>query len=295
MNDLTVIEPRNVGVFSSAAAFESAQRMANALSKSSLVPKDYQNNLPNALIALEVAQRIGISPLLAMQNLYVVHGRPSWSSQFLIASFNQCGRFSAMQFEFTGAENSDDWSCRAFATERATGEIVKGPKVSIGMAKAEGWHGKNGSKWRTMPELILTYRAASWLVRTKAPEISMGFSSVEEARDMGPAERVVEAQETRTIDDELAATPAPVVAPETATEAQPEQVAEQAELIPREDASAQVMQALLSAIQGAESADDLDAIGQDIADTYAEQMTAEDKRQVKAAFKAAMGKAKANQ
>src|ERR1700683_2890703 len=105
----TIETPSNLQtyVFSTAQAFENAQRMAIALSKSSLVPKEYLNNTANCLIALEIAQRTQSSPLLVMQNLYIVHNKPSWSSQFIIAAINGCGRFRSLRFDKTGTENSD--------------------------------------------------------------------------------------------------------------------------------------------------------------------------------------------
>src|SRR5690606_39119907 len=127
------------------------------------------------IIALNMAQRIGSDPLMTMQNLYVVHGTPAWSAQFLIATFNACGRFSAIDYEWEGKPGSDDWGCRAVAVEEATGRKLVGALVTIALAKAEGWHGKAGSKWKTMPEQMLRYRAAAWMVRAYAPEIAMGL------------------------------------------------------------------------------------------------------------------------
>lgn len=164
--------------------FELAQRAAQCLARSTLVPKEYQGNLSNCVVALNMAQRIGADPLMVMQNLVIVHGRPTWSAQFLIATFNSCGRFSAIRYEFFGEPNTDGWGCRATARELATGEILTGTDVTIGIAKAEGWHGKNGSKWKTMPQQMLQYRAAAWFVRTIAPEISMGLHTTEEIHDV---------------------------------------------------------------------------------------------------------------
>lgn len=171
--------------FGSTDSFELMQRAARLLASSTLVPKDYQNNLPNCVIALNMAQRVGADPLQVMQNLYVVHGRPGWSSQFLIATFNQCGRFSAMRFEFFGETGKDSWGCRAWAIEKETGEKITGADITIKTAKDEGWYTKNGSKWKTMPQQMLMYRAASWFVRAYAPELSMGLQTQEELRDIG--------------------------------------------------------------------------------------------------------------
>jgi hypothetical protein len=126
---------------------------------------------------------MGADLLMTMQNLFVVHGKPSWSAQFLISCFNSCGRFSAIKYRFTGAEGSPDRGCVAMTTEYSTGEVIEGPMVTMAMAKSEGWSTKSGSKWLTMPELMLRYRAATFLIRTTAPEIGMGLQTAEEVHD----------------------------------------------------------------------------------------------------------------
>lgn len=161
--------------------FELAQREAKGLSASGLVPKAYENNVPNCLLAINIGRRLGCDPLTVMQNLDIIHGRPSWRAQFLVATFNGCGKFTSIKYRFDGEK--DEYGCTAYATEIATGEKIEGPKVTWKMVKAEGWLEKNGSKWKTMPDLMFRYRAAAFLVRTTAPEISMGFGTREEADD----------------------------------------------------------------------------------------------------------------
>lgn len=168
--------------FSNSQEFEHAQRVAKMLSTSTLVPKEYQNNIQNTLIALEMANRIGANPMMVMQNLYIVHGKPSWSSTFIIASINSCGKFSPLRFEKTG--DGDDFGCTAWAYDKDNGEKLEGPKVTMKMVKAEGWDAKNGSKWKTMPELMFMYRAAAFFGRLYAPEVLMGMLSTDEIEDI---------------------------------------------------------------------------------------------------------------
>ena len=178
--------------FGSAASFALLQRGAMLLANSTLVPKEFQNNLPNCVIALNMAERMGADPLMVMQNLYVVGGRPSWSSQFLIATFNQNGRYTALRYEFKGTPGADDWGCRAWCVEKATEQKLCGAWVTFDIVKREGWYdrkdkdGKYCSKWRTMPEQMFMYRAAAWFIRAYAPEIAMGLRTVEEQIDVGP-------------------------------------------------------------------------------------------------------------
>lgn len=159
--------------------FDLAQREAKALSASDLVPTQYKGNVANTLVALEIAHRIGASPLMVMQNLHIIHGRPSWSSTFVIAAINGCGKFTTLRFVGDLAKG-----IKAVCIEKATGEPVEGPVVTMDMAKAEGWVDKAGSKWKTMPELMMRYRAAAFFGRLYAPEITMGMHSVEEIVDI---------------------------------------------------------------------------------------------------------------
>lgn len=175
------------GAFGSGGSFELAQREAKAFCSSDLVPSQYRNNLPNALIALEVAKRLGASVLAVMQSLYVVNGRPAFGSSFLIATVNACGRFTPIRFRMEGKEGSQSWGCRAYATDKSTGEECVGPLISMAMAKAEGWIDKKGSKWQTMPEVMLRYRAAAFWQRLYAPELSLGMHTREEMEDVGPS------------------------------------------------------------------------------------------------------------
>lgn len=169
--------------FQNAEGFALLQRMANMFASSTLVPPQFQDNFGNCVIALNMAQRLGADPLMVMQNLYVVHGTPSWSSKFMIAMFNQCGRYESIHYEETGKKGTDTQGIIAWAKEKSTGEILKGPEVTIKIAKDEGWYGKNGSKWKTMPDQMLRYRAAAWFIRTTAPELSMGLQTVDEVTD----------------------------------------------------------------------------------------------------------------
>ena len=216
--------------FFTAGGFALMQRGAALLSSSTLVPSAYRaeieekkygrvtgvkqnpNAMPNCVLALNMSQRMGADPLMVMQNLYIVDGRPAWSSQFIIAAINACGKFSPLRFTIEElGEKEVEWittkwesnpnggrdvpkdvqhkakimnrQCRAWAIEKSTGERLDGPVVSMDMAVAEGWFGKAGSKWQTMPEVMLRYRAASFFGKLYAPELLMGIQTAEEIHD----------------------------------------------------------------------------------------------------------------
>lgn len=169
--------------FGSVDGFELAQRYARAIASSPLVPVSYQGdkNIGSVLIALDIANRTNASPLMVMQNLNIIHNKPSWGASFIIAALNSCGRFSPLRFDLTG--EGDDRSCVAWATSTVDKQRLEGVRVSIAMAKREGWFDRNGSKWKTMPDLMLQYRAATFFGRLYAPDILMGMQTVEEVED----------------------------------------------------------------------------------------------------------------
>lgn len=178
-----------IAMSSAKEAWELAQRKAKAYSRSSMVPKAYQNDpgVSNCIIALNLAHRLGVDELMVMQNLHIVQGRPAWSSSFLIASINQSGKFSSLRYDVDGEPGKDGYRVRAWAYEAATGERLDGTWITWDMVKVEGWLDKPGSKWKTMPEQMAKYRAAAFWQRTYAPEIAMGFHLKEELEDVAEA------------------------------------------------------------------------------------------------------------
>lgn len=217
--------------FGSKLGFDVMYRAANLLANSTIVPAAYRavteikkygkvvgtesnpSGIPNAMVALNMANRMGADPLMVMQNLYIIEGRPSWSSQFIIAAINSSGRYTPLRFKLSEPGDptvieyeTTEWvdgpndkripktitktaavqhrTCVAWAIEKATGERLESPEVSIQMAIDEGWLTKNGSKWQTMPDLMLRYRAAAFFGRFYAPELLMGLRTVEENEDV---------------------------------------------------------------------------------------------------------------
>lgn len=224
-------KPVEVGL-TSLEGFELAQRIAKMLAASTMVPEVYRdtlkikdgkdqngnwlyrsepnpNGLANCVIALNMANRMGADPLMIMQNLYIVEGRPAWSSQFVIGAINTSGKYSPLRFEMEDrgeievTYTTKEWKwnpqqrkslpeekthtvklrnivCKAWAIEAGTGERLESAEISMEMAVKEGWYQKNGSKWQTMPEQMLRYRAASFFGRIYAPEVLMGIRTQEE-------------------------------------------------------------------------------------------------------------------
>lgn len=216
--------------------FETMQRVCKMFASSELVPDMYKASdknpiekaISNCMIAIEIAQRIGASPLMVMQNMVPIYGKPSWSSKFLVATVNTCGRFNPLQYRFTekgmlGMVDYTDYvwdnttrskkpvvkqfdgkkimdiECVAYTTAKSSDQVLESSPVSLRLAIQEGWYTKNGSKWQTMAKQMLMYRAASFWTSAYAPELSMGMRTVEEQQDI-----YTEFEEVKDVKEEVA-------------------------------------------------------------------------------------------
>lgn len=182
-NEITTIET-DTQIARENAAFEMLQRQAKMFAASSLVPKEFGGNVANCAIGINIAKRLGADPFMVLQNIDIIHGRPSFRATFLIAMVNAAGRFEPLQFRMDGEEGKPNRSCVAWTKSKPDGTTLEGPKITLEMAKAEGWSTKAGSKWLTMPELMLRYRAAAFFARLYAPDITLGMMTAEEAIDI---------------------------------------------------------------------------------------------------------------
>lgn len=178
-------------VFTNKEAFDMALRGAMALSKSTIVPTTYQGKPENCFIAINMANRMGVDPLVVMQNLYVVQGKPSWSGQACKMLIENCGKFTNLKYVYIGEHGKETRGCYLQGTRISDNEVIKGAEVTMEIAKKEGWLGKSGSKWLTMPELMLAYRSAAWFARVHCPEALMGLSTTEESEDISKERRAV--------------------------------------------------------------------------------------------------------
>lgn len=290
---LSVAPQTNFVGFLNPESFEFSQRVANMLSNSTMVPEQYRavtkvkagkdsygnmmyrdepnpNGLPNCIIALNMSNRLGADVMMIMQNLHVIEGRPSWSSQFILGSINSSGRFSPLRFEVenlgeveveyqetvwnngrksqvTKSLKVENQTCVAWALEAGTRmpeftleelkehggvykcckaygiPLVESSKISMEMAVKEGWYTKNGSKWKTMPEQMLRYRAASFFGRVYAPELLMGLRSVEEEQDriidVTPDQSLLEQADTNKLKREILSAKSPAALDEAESKA----------------------------------------------------------------------------
>lgn len=159
-------------------------RMANMISKSGLVPDSYKNSPENCLIAIDLGNRMGMSPMAVMQNLYIVKGKPAWSGSFCAGVINGSGRFTPLEYQWVGEPGKMTYGCRAVAKRLNDGVTCYGGLVTMQTAQDEGWLQKPGSKWKTMPEQMLQYRAASFFAKVHCSDYLLGIPTIEEVHDI---------------------------------------------------------------------------------------------------------------
>ncbi|MDP4117640.1 MAG: hypothetical protein Q8873_00405 [Bacillota bacterium] len=193
--DQIVTQEATQNLLQNTKALNLISKLADRYSKSDMVPMNYKGKPENCFVALELASRMDVSPVLVMQNLYIVQGKPSWAGQACKALIDGSGKFINSEYVMTGNMSDGTRGCYLQAVNAKTGKVVRGTEITLKMAQDEGWSTKPGSKWKTMPEQMLKYRAAAFFARTECPECLMGFQTADEREDVFGAEP----EKTKTI------------------------------------------------------------------------------------------------
>lgn len=202
MGNVAVIEQKQQQI----SSFEQMQREAKLFATSPLVPAHLRQGTPeqalaNCYIALHMAKAMGENPLLVMQNIYIVSGKAGWASQYVIARANASGVFKGRINWRIDRSDPQNLKVTAYATLADTGEVVEAT-VDMRMAKAEGW--TNNKKYQSMPEVMLRYRSAAFLVRWYCPDVMMGYQTVEEVEDVAHSAALTQTTQPVTAADILA-------------------------------------------------------------------------------------------
>lgn len=171
------------GIYSSSDTFTLACQMAKGLAASTMVPMAYQKNEGNCLIAIELANRLGISPFQVMQTLDVIQGTPAWKGKALIGFVNNSHKYDEdIHFEYEYDKDGTATSC--YAWTKKGDSVIKGTKYTMEMAKKAGLLAKNNSYWNKEPDLMLAYRAISRFCSLNCPEISLGLYTTDELNEI---------------------------------------------------------------------------------------------------------------
>ena len=170
------------GIYNSSDSFTLAMNMAKTLAGSTIVPPAFQKSWENCMVALSQSKKLGVDPFVVMNNMYLIQGKITWKSEFIIAMINASGKFDTeLQYE-EEEKDGKPYACTAYTFK--DGRKISGIRVTMDMANAEGWTKKNGTKWTSLTQLMLRYRAAVFFARFNAPELTSGLYTVEEGEDV---------------------------------------------------------------------------------------------------------------
>jgi len=192
-----------VGRWNQFNTIEKAWQYAQYLAASQFIPTAFKDKPHDCLIAIEMAERMNIAPLMFLQNSYIVHGRPGMEAKMIVTLINQSGLFTdPLDYEVRGKEPKDkDYAVRCYAARARTGKVLYGPWIDWEQVNNSGWASKSGSAWKTTPGIMFNYRAASWFCNQHCPEVKMGMETKEELQDIAPesGRKKIESKEVKPI------------------------------------------------------------------------------------------------
>lgn len=180
--ETTEISTNNNHTTSVIDSMSRAYKLAQVYCTAGNIPDTYKNKPADCMIAIDMAERMNVTPLFVMQNMYVVKGKPSWSGQACKSLIKNSGEFKEVETVYFGEKGTDTRGCRIEAIRVKDGKKIEGAEVTIAMAKSEGW--TSNKKWINMPELMLAYRAAAFFCRVHCPELLMGMQVESEVEDI---------------------------------------------------------------------------------------------------------------
>ena len=186
-------------------------KIGHLYATSSIAPERFQSNVKDngdksgdCAIVYQMANRLRCDFVMLLQNLYIVHGNPGVTGKFVIALLNRSSSVKGRVTFELGGEGEGRY-CIASAIDAETG-LKHSQRVDIALAVREGWTKPKGygdkqqvSKWVTMPDIMLQYRAAAFLGRINFPEIILGMSTVEELEDVHGEHVVAEGSDSTSL------------------------------------------------------------------------------------------------
>jgi hypothetical protein len=193
-------ENKSLDPINNPLAFDHAYKIAKVFADSDIVPKHFQGKAQNVFVALCMARNLKLDPMLALQNIYVVNGTPSLSSQMLIGLVNSSGLIEGSIVFESNNKTLEDLVITA-KCKLKSGDIAS-VSYSYANAKAAGLAVK--PPWKAAPEQMMRYRAAAFLCRSYFPQVALGLITKEEAEEIpatqteAPTDRLIAALAVET-------------------------------------------------------------------------------------------------
>jgi hypothetical protein len=162
--------------------FAFLRKLGEHYAKSFSTPERLRGKVEDCASIVQWAREQGVNPTMAIQNAYVIGAKLAFETKFVIALVNSRRPFQGgIEYTMSGDEGTMARKCTASAVTRDGRQIEF--SVSLQDAKNAGWWEKKDSMWKKIPELMLRYRSAMYLVRTHCPEVVMGVATRDELDD----------------------------------------------------------------------------------------------------------------
>ena len=172
------LDPTGGRLIAWAQAAEAAHRLAQALSKTSFVPKEFQGREYDATAAIIMGDELGLSPLAALRSIYVIHGQPSMYTRTMVALAQSHGH-NIWTDESTDAKVT-------VSGQRRGSSKVETSTWTIARAKKAGY--TSNKKYDSNPQEMLYAKAAGEVARKIAADVLAGVGlSVEDLELEEPA------------------------------------------------------------------------------------------------------------
>lgn len=176
------------------ANFQEAYQIAEMLSNSEMVPKNYQRKPNDIVIAMAMGAELGFQPLQSLQNIAVINGRPSvWGDAFRALII---GSPDLLSFKEWFDDSTQTAHCQI---ERRLASGTKAEfegSFSLEDAKQAGLFGKQGP-WTQYTKRMQQWRALGFAGRNAYADRLRGIWIDAEAQDLPKEKDVTPAPESK--------------------------------------------------------------------------------------------------
>ena len=158
-------------------SMDQAIQVSEALSRSTMVPKDFVGNPSNILIAIIWGKELGLGPIQCMQSIAVINGRPSIFGDALMALVRGSGLLESI--------NETDDGDTATCVVKRKNEDPQTRTFSMADAQLAGLAGKPGP-WKLYPKRMRQLRARSFALRDVFADVLRGLHISDESINLPP-------------------------------------------------------------------------------------------------------------
>lgn len=182
-------------------------RFSNMVIKAKLAPPTIVTT-EQACVVIQCGLELGLSPMAALQNMYVVNQKPTLYGEVGIGLCWASGKMEEFQQWYTGTYPTDDFTAHC-KTKRKGVDAWKEREFSIADAKRAGlWEQKTStgkpSNWMLYPKDQLMWKATWRCLRSSYADVLKGVQGHEDVDVIEAQYEVIPPTDRRNRSDEIA-------------------------------------------------------------------------------------------